>query len=107
MEKVFQKLVRDKIPEIIQKNGEVAYTRILEEEEYRSCLFQKLQEESSEVIHAEDASERLEELADVLEVLTSIAELEGGSIEQVQEIAKTKRLKRGGFQKRVFLEKAE
>jgi len=105
MEQVFQKLVRDRIPEKIEKNGEVAVTRILNDEEYRLELYRKLREECEEVIHAENSSNRVEELADVLEVVKAIAILEGKTIEDVLEAASKKAEKRGGFQKRIFLEK--
>ena len=105
MEQTFQKLVRDFIPEKIEKNGEIAVTRILEDSEFRKELYQKLLEEANEVIHANTKDERLMELADVFEVLRVIAELEGSNIEEVEEKAKAKRLKRGGFDKRIFLEK--
>ena len=66
MEKVFNKLVRDNIPTIIENNNEVAVTRILEDTEYRCELYKKLLEECNEVISSKDSSETIEELADVL-----------------------------------------
>lgn len=105
MEKTYNKLVRDNIPNIIENNGEVAITRILDSEEYRLELYKKLNEECLEVIGAKTKDETLEELADVLEILKSIAELENAKLEDIIEISKQKRLKRGGFEKRVFLER--
>lgn len=105
MEKVFNKLVRDNIPDIIKNNGEEAITRILNDCEYRKELFKKLEEEVSEAIKSEDSDELLLELADILEVLESIAELHDKSLDDVIELAKKKRQKRGGFKKRIFLEK--
>ena len=105
LERVFNKLVRDNIPNIIESNGEEAITRVLETDEYRNELYKKLLEESNEVIDAKSSDETIEELADVLEVLKSIAELNNKKIEDVIEIANQKRLKRGGFEKRIFLEK--
>ena len=105
MEQVFNKLVRDKIPNIIEKNGEQAITRILGDDEYRKQLYKKLLEETNEVIGSKDSNETLEELADVLEVLKSIAELENKNLDDIIEMAREKRLKRGGFEKRIFLEK--
>ena len=104
MEKVFNKLVRDNIPNIIDNNGEVAVTRVLDDEEYRKELYKKLLEEANEVINSTE-EETLEELADVLEILSSIASLNNKSIEDIIEIARMKREKRGGFQKRLFLER--
>ena len=62
-------------------------------------------EEANEVVKSSVAEETLEELADVYEVLKAIAELENKNIDDVVEIAKQKRAKRGGFEKRIFLEK--
>ena len=105
MVQIFNKLVRDNIPNIIENNGEKAITRILSDKEYRVELYKKLLEESQEVINSQDTEDILEELADVLEVLKSIAELENRNLDDVIEIANQKRLKRGGFSKKIFLEK--
>lgn len=105
MERVFKKLVRDNIPEIIRSKGEEAVTRVLDEEEYRSELYKKLLEESNEVINAKDKDSLLEELADVLEVLTSIIKLDNRELKDIVECANKKREKRGGFDNRIFLEK--
>lgn len=105
MEVVHNKLVRDNIPNIIEGNNETAVIHILSETEYKSELFKKLSEECSEVISSKSSEELVEELADVLEVIKSIAELEGKSLDSVIEVADKKRLKRGGFAKRIYLEK--
>ena len=105
MKRVFNKLVRDNIPNIIESNNECAVTRILNDEEYRSELYKKLQEETNEVINAKNTKDVVEELADVLEVLRSIGELEHMNLDAIIEVANQKRLKRGGFEKRIFLEK--
>lgn len=105
MEQVFNKLVRDNIPNKIESNGEVAIMRFLSDDEYRTELYKKLLEESHEVINSQGGEDTLEELADVLEVLKAIAELNNKKIDDVIENANQKRLKRGGFEKRIFLEK--
>ena len=105
MERVFNKLVRDNIPDIIASNGEEAVTSILDDDKYQGELYKKLLEESNEVINSKNSSETIEELADVLEVLSAIAKLNGKNIEDVIEVANKKRLKRGSFEKRIFLEK--
>jgi len=105
MEQVFNKLVRDKIPNKIESNGEVTITRILSDDEYKNELYKKLLEESHEVINSQGGEDTLEELADVLEVLKAIAELNNKKIDDVIEKANQKRLNRGGFEKRIFLEK--
>ena len=105
MEKVFNKLVRDNIPEIVTNNGEEAVTRVLDQEEYLEELLKKLFEEAQEVKDSKTSDETLEEVADVLEILKAIAELYGKKLDDVIEIARQKRLKRGGLEKRIFLEK--
>lgn len=105
MEREFNKLVRDNIPDIIASNGEESVTRILADEDYKVELYKKLLEEANEVISSKNSDETIEELADVLEILKSIAELNGKKLDDVVEVAKQKRLKRGGFERRIFLEK--
>ena len=104
MEKIYNKLVRDNIPEIIKNNGETPITRILNDDDYKKELEIKLNEEYQEVLEAR-GKDRIEELADMLEIIKSLAELENSSIDEVIKVSKNKVLKRGGFSKRVFLEK--
>ena len=104
MEKTFNKLVRDNIPQIIESNGEKAFTRILSDEEYKKELEKKLNEEYLEVLSS-SGKDRIEELADMLEIIKCLAALEGSSLEEVEGVAKAKSLKRGSFNKRIFLEK--
>ena len=105
MEKVYNKLVRDKIPEIIQKDGYTPITRILTDEEYVKELENKLYEEYQEVLKTTTSEERIEELADMLEIISCLAKGENKSLEDVVLKAKEKTLKRGGFDKKIFLEK--
>jgi len=98
----YNKLVRDKIPDIIRSNGEEPITRVLSEEEYKIELEKKLQEEVNETLQA-TGSDRIEELADMLEVMTSLAELEGKTLDDIIAIRNEKKEKRGGFQKRLYL----
>ncbi len=104
MERVYNKLVRDNIPEIIKSKVEKPVTRILNDDEYKKSLEEKLFEEYKEVIEA-TGTNRLEELADLLEVTKSLAEAENSSLEHIIELANEKRKKRGGFEKKIFLEK--
>ncbi len=105
MARIYNKLVRDNIPEIIISNGEVPITRILSNEEFKQELEKKLYEEYQEVLNTTNTEDRIEELADMLEIIISLAKLEGKSLDDIVEVAKTKRLKRGGFDKRIYLEK--
>lgn len=107
MKKVFNKLVRDNIPSIIENNGEKAIYRVLSDDEYIVELLKKLKEEVGEVLDSTNRDERLEELADVFEVIKSIAEYDNSNIDEVIRIADNKREKRGGFSKKYFLEKTK
>ena len=104
MEQTYNKLVRDKIPEIIKSNGEEPITRILSDEEYKVELEKKLYEEYQEVLNA-TGKDRIEELADMLEIIKSLAKLENTTLEEIVTVAKEKSLKRGSFENKVFLER--
>ena len=95
----YSKLVRDKIPAIIEGQGETPVTRILEDGEYRRCLEQKLDEEVAE--YHESGS--LEELADILEVVFALAEADGHSKEALMAAYQAKHDARGGFSEKIFL----
>ena len=97
--KKFEKLVRDRILEIVVQNGQNPRIRILDEEEYQRELEKKLQEETEEYIM--DKNE--EELADILEVIDAIIESKHFSMEDILKIKESKRKSRGGFQKKIFL----
>lgn len=99
----YNKLVRDKIPEIIRNNGEEPITRILDDVEYKLELEKKLLEECKEVI-ASNGEDRIEELADLLEVIRALATLEGKTLDDVIETADKKALKRGSFKNKIYLE---
>ncbi|MBQ6860771.1 MAG: nucleoside triphosphate pyrophosphohydrolase [Clostridia bacterium] len=101
--KVFNKLVRDKIPQIIESNGEQAKIRILNDKEYRAELNKKLLEEVAEY----SADNNVEELADIVEVVYGILNSMGISIEEFETIRKAKVDKRGAFQERIFLEETK
>jgi predicted house-cleaning noncanonical NTP pyrophosphatase (MazG superfamily) len=102
----YNKLVRDRIPEIIGSRGDRAVTRVLDEVGYRDALLAKLVEEAQEASGA-DAEELPVELADVLEVLRALAKALGMSWEQLVALAADKQTRRGGFEGRVFLEYVE
>ena len=102
----YGKLVRDKIPEIIKSNGEQPITKILSFDEYKVELEKKLLEECNEVL-VSSGEDRIEELADLLEVMMSLCMIENKSFDDVVEVCKTKRLKRGGFDKKIYLSDVE
>lgn len=104
MEKIYNKLVRDNIPEIIKSNGGDPVISILNDIKYKEELEKKLYEEYKEVIES-SGTNRIEELADMLEVIKALASLEDKSLDEVLEVAKVKSKKRGAFEKKIFLEK--
>lgn len=100
---IYNKLVRDRIPEIIEGSGKECKIRILNEEEYIQMLDVKLDEELAEY----HKDQNVEELADLLEVIYAAALAHGYSIEQLEQIRAAKAEKRGAFQERVFLIEVE
>lgn len=105
MEKImkFDKLVRDKIPEVLEKKGIKSVTHVIEGKEYFEELLKKLREEVEEFV--KDNNE--EELADIFEVLGAIIEERGFTKEAIEEIRLKKLAERGGFKNKVFLEQTE
>ncbi|MBQ3158081.1 MAG: nucleoside triphosphate pyrophosphohydrolase [Clostridia bacterium] len=102
--KTHNKLVRDKIPEIIKSNGESCKTRILDTNEYLAELNTKLKEELNEYLNAKDNSAAIEELADLEEVLRAVLDARGVSYDNFEEVRLKKVAKRGAFKDRIFLE---
>jgi predicted house-cleaning noncanonical NTP pyrophosphatase (MazG superfamily) len=96
---IYNKLVRDKIPEIIRSQGGEPVTRVLADEEFARCLAEKLNEEVAE-FHRD---QNIEELADILEVVYALAEVVGGSHGELMSSYEKKHEARGGFSNRVFL----
>ena len=101
--KVYNKLVRDRIPYIMSQNGERAHFSVLNDEGYLRELDRKLTEEMAEY----QESKELEELADILEVLEAICTARGYSVEELHAVREKKQAERGGFEKRLFLEYKE
>ena len=99
----YNKLVRDRIPEIIRANGNKCNTEFLEEAEYKKELQLKLKEELQEYLEAQEDSHAVEELADMLELIYSLVEVHHSSIEELEEVRREKREIRGGFEERVYL----
>lgn len=99
----YNKLVRDKIPEIISNNGENPKIRILDNIEYKKELDRKLLEEVNEYLK----DDNVEELADVEEVLLTILDYKDISREEFEKIRKEKESKRGAFKEKIYLEKVE
>ena len=103
----FNKLVRDKIPEIISKNGSNPTIKVLNGEEYKIAIFEKLKEECAEVISAENKEHLTEELADLFEVIHSIIKNQDITFEEIEKVRLSKKEKRGGFDEKIFLISSE
>ena len=99
MPKLYNKLVRDRIPEIIEGQGKRCHVEVLTEAAYLQKLEQKLHEELAEY----EESGQVEELADLLEVIAAAAEARGCTWQQLLTIREEKRKTRGGFEKRLLL----
>ncbi|WP_129729154.1 nucleoside triphosphate pyrophosphohydrolase [Ectobacillus funiculus] len=100
---IYNKLVRDHIPAVIERAGKTCTTRRLEKSEYIQELKKKSQEELTEYLQASDDESALEELADLLEVIHALAKCHGADIEEVERIRERKAEERGGFGERIFL----
>ncbi|WP_394578726.1 phosphoribosyl-ATP pyrophosphohydrolase [Cytobacillus firmus] len=103
----YNKLVRDRIPEIIAATDKNYSTRILEQSEFIKELKKKSIEELDEYLKTNNNEEALEELADLLEVIHSLAASHGASIEKVEELRKQKAKKRGSFKEKIYLIEVE
>lgn len=99
----YDKLVRDKIPQIIEHSGKKCSTRILRDEEYLVELRKKFLEEFEEYKATDNSDEAVQELADLLEILYALAEIHGASRERLEQIRARKEEERGGFRDKVFL----
>ena len=95
----YDKLVRDRIPEIIARSGKRCYIERLSDEAYIEKLDEKLNEELEEY----QQSKSLEELADLLEVIRAVAVARGSSFEEVETIRQRKAEERGGFSEKFLL----
>ena len=99
MEKIYNKLVRDKIPEIIENDHKTCDIEILSDEKYLEMVDAKLDEELAEY----HADKNLEELADLLEVLYAATIARGHTIDELESLRLKMREKRGGFYKKILL----
>lgn len=99
MTKVYQKLVRDRIPEIIEADGKTCVIETLSDSRYLEMLDAKLAEELAEY----QGSKSLEELADLLEVMRAVVQARGWTWEQLEQVRQEKSAQRGGFEKKILL----
>jgi len=97
--KMYNKLVRDKIPEIIENSGRKAIIEKVSDEQYYKLLNEKLDEERKEYLE----SLRVEELADLVEVIYAILEYKKVTVEDFEKMRIEKAAKRGAFKERILL----
>ena len=97
--KTYNKLVRDRIPEIIEASGSICITEILSDKDYLHMIDTKLDEELAEY----HKDQNLEELADLLEVIHAATIARGYTLEQLEQLRAEKAAKRGGFKNRILL----
>ena len=95
----YHKLVRDRIPEIIESDGKICDWETLSDADYLRLLEEKLNEELAEY----QQSKSLEELADLLEVMQAVLKARGWTWEELEQVRAEKAAKRGGFEKKILL----
>ncbi len=107
MIKKYNKLIRDRILEIIEEVGEKPYSRILNKKEYIEEIKKKILEESKELIQAKTKKEIINEIIDIQELIDVLMAELGLTKSEIRKQQKIKNKKRGGFKKRLFLIKTE
>ena len=101
--KHYHKLVRDRIPEIIEASGKTCITEILSDEDYLNMVDAKLDEELAEY----HQDQNLEELADLTEVIHAAVIARGYTLEDLERVRAEKAAKRGGFEKKILLKEVQ
>lgn len=104
---IYNKLVRDKIPQVIEKSGCTFTSRTLGPSEYLTEIKKKLYEEVEEFQKTRNDQDALEELADILELIHAALSNHAVTFEDLEKIRIAKKEKRGGFEKGVFLIEVE
>lgn len=97
--KIYNKLVRDNIPSIIEADGAIPLIRVLNDNELAESLNHKLLEEVQEFL----LNLEIEELADIYEVMLAILDNRNIPFDEFQKICEKKRAERGGFKEKLFL----
>ncbi len=104
MKKVYNKLVRDRIPEIIKKNGDKCKVRKLNQKEFKIEALKKVVEEANEILGAKDSKdEMIKELADLQEIIETVMDSHRISKREVTKEKTSRKKQRGGFTKKIFL----
>ncbi len=100
----YNKLIRDRIPEILENKGVNFSSHIADDTEYWKKLKLKIVEEATEFAKDDNAKE---ELADILEVMHAILDHKNITFESIEEIRLKKKRDRGGFAKKIILDEAD
>lgn len=101
--KLYNKLVRDRMPEILRAQGGEPDMRVLDEAEFKKLIRLKLLADAGELRVAATREDVIKELADVLEIAEAIAAVEGIPMEEILKIKAARRAERGGFEKQIYL----
>lgn len=104
---VYQKLVRDRIPDIVRADGGAPTVKTLDDAAFENALRVKLVEEAQEAVAAKDEAEIKKELADLREIIQTLCRLHGFSEQAILDEQKRRRDERGGFDNRIWLESIE
>lgn len=99
----YNKLVRDKIPEVIEKSGGIYEIKKLKKAEFERELIKKVGEEATGLLSAKNKKELTSELADIVDVLEEIKKLKKISAQEIKKARKAGFAKKGGFKKKIFL----
>lgn len=99
----YNKLVRDRIPEIIKREGWLIQKKVLGAAAFRRELFKKLTEEVGELAEAETKKEVASELADLQEIISSLAACYGLKLSELEVIKRQKKRRNGGYDKKIFI----
>ena len=105
--KIYNKLIRDKIPEIIKQSGGVPEISILTEADFRKALRVKMTEEAQELLEAKSTEDVLNELSDIEELVRAIAKNYSLSLQELEKHRINKLQQRGGFEDKLFLGSVE
>lgn len=103
MEKVYNKLVRDRIPEIVRKDGEIPFVRKLSQKKFKVEVLKKVIEEAKELSEVKNREELLKECADLQEILETLIDAHKIDRKELNKLKNKRKKDRGGFAKKIFL----
>lgn len=99
----YNKLVRDRVLEFIEKDELISETKTLSKKETIKLLKAKIIEEGQELVGAEDLEETKKEMSDLLEILKSLAEELEIEMDEIEKLRQDRAEKRGRFKKHILL----